>query len=278
MVLIPGGRTLVGTDPSEGYVGDGECPEREVMLRPFWMDKVAVTNAAFAAFIDATGFETMAEQNGGSFVFEGLLSEPGVGEPGPDDTPWWRWVVGACWRRPLGVGSNVTQMAHHPVVHVSWHDASAYAQWMGVRLPSEAEWETAARGGLSRKRFPWGNDLTPDGTHQMNIWQGEFPTHNHASDGYIATAPVDAFSANGFGLYNMTGNTWEWCADWFGIEHDPTPTIDPQGPALGDERVMRGGSYLCHDSYCYRYRVSARSASAPAGTTGHIGFRCAQDA
>jgi formylglycine-generating enzyme required for sulfatase activity len=166
----------------------------------------------------------------------------------------------------------VAERLDHPVVHVSWDDATAFAAWEGKRLPTEAEWEHAARGGLVQQRYPWGDEREPDGEHRMNVWQGSFPVDNTAADGWVGTAPVDAYPPNGYGLHNMTGNVWEWCADWFA--HRPVPG----GPATGTSRVMRGGSYLCHDSYCRRYRVAARSANAPDSSTGNIGLRCVLDA
>jgi formylglycine-generating enzyme required for sulfatase activity len=166
----------------------------------------------------------------------------------------------------------------HPVVHVSWRDAVEYARWADKRLPTEAEWERAARGGLESRRFPWGDELTSDGQHMCNIWQGTFPTENTLEDGYHGTAPVNVFKQNEFGLRNVAGNAWEWCADWFTAEHSDGPLDNPIGPADGDGKVIRGGSYLCHRSYCNRYRVAARSSSAPTDATGNVGFRCVIDA
>ncbi len=289
MVRLPGGEFLMGSDADEGEPGDGESPVRTVRLAPFLIDATAVSNRAFGRFIEATGFVTMAEETGASFVFAGLLPDDFEPTRGVLEAPWWREVPGACWSRPEGPGSSVADRLDHPVVHVCWHDAIAYCAWAGKRLPTEAEWEYAARGGLGGRRYPWGDELTPDGVHRCNIWQGVFPRHNSRDDGFYGTAPVDAFEPNGFGLYNLCGNAWEWCADWFGIEHGTGPDRPrgigqgggprhaPFGPAHGTRRVIRGGSYLCHESYCYRYRVAARSANDPSATTGHMGFRCAAD-
>ena len=191
----------------------------------------------------------------------------------------WRQVFGADWRHPEGPNSNINGRPDHPVVHLSWNDALAYCTWAGMRLPTEAEWEYAARGGLEQKRYPWGDEREPYGQHRMNVWQGEFPDQNTVDDGYFGTAPVSAFLPNSYGLFNMTGNVWEWCSDWFSPTYYANGSRDnPAGPPSGDAKVIRGGSYLCHDSYCHRYRVAARTRNTPESSTGNMGFRCARDA
>lgn len=271
MALIPAGVFRMGCDRDEGEPADGERPSRQVSLPAFRIDRCAVSNDAFAAFVQATGYISVAEEAGWSFVFAGLLPADAGPTAAVADAPWWRQVHGACWHRPEGPGSSLDGRGRHPVVHVSWFDAQAYAQWAGKRLPTEAEWECAARGGLEGRRYAWGDELTPDGRHHCNIWQGCFPGLNTAEDGHVGTAPVDAFAPNGHGLYNVCGNVWEWCDSPFS-----TRLHAPHGVAM--QRVIRGGSYLCHDSYCNRYRVAARSGNDPLASTGHMGFRCAADA
>jgi formylglycine-generating enzyme required for sulfatase activity len=279
VVEIPGGAFLMGSDDRWTYPGDGEGPVHRVDVSRFHLAPATVTNAEYAAFVDATGYRTDAHRYGWSFVFAGLLPDDFETTRAVASAPWWRQVHGADWAHPEGPQSDIDGRADHPVVHVSWQDADAYCRWRGMRLPTEAEWEYAARGGLDGAVFPWGDELLPDDGHRMNVWQGTFPTHNTCDDGYHGTAPVHAFAPNGYGLYNMTGNVWEWCADW----HDPgyygrSPASDPPGPTLGSQRVMRGGSYLCHASYCRRYRVAARGANSVDSTTGNLGFRVAADA
>ena len=283
MVCLDGGAFLMGAEDGKGFPQDGEEPVRKVRLAPFWIDRCAVTNAEFSRFVEDTGYETEAERFGWSFVFYQFLSSmarrfvEGVAK----GAPWWRAVEGACWKRPEGPGSHFEDRADHPVVHVSWNDAVAYCDWAGKRLPTEAEWEYAARGGLKQRRFPWGNTLTPDRKHRCNVWQGEFPTKNTAEDGYLGTAPAESFPPNGFGLYNVSGNVWEWCSDWFSATfHKGGGKVtrdNPKGPPTGIAKVMKGGSYLCHKSYCNRYRVAARASNTPDSSTGNLGFRCAAD-
>jgi formylglycine-generating enzyme required for sulfatase activity len=277
LIVLPGGEFLMGSDADEGEPGDGEGPARQVRLEPFRIARTAVTNRQFAAFVQATGHVSYAEEVGASFVFAGLLPDDFPPTRGLVDAPWWREVPQACWLRPEGPGSSWRGRKDHPVVHVSWHDALAFCNWAGLRLPTEAQWEYAARGGLVGQRYPWGDELTPGGEHRCNVWQGRFPSRNECHDGHAGTAPADAFPANGFGLHNACGNTWEWCADWFSATHPAAPRHDPVGPAQGTRRVIRGGSYLCHESYCFRFRVAARSANLPEATAGHMGFRCAAD-
>lgn len=276
-VALPGGWFLMGTDDEVGFPADGEGPVREIELSPFRIDPTAVTNAQFATFVKATGYSTDAERFGFSYVFEDFLApnlaSVAVSVP---DAPWWRAVPEATWKHPEGPGSSISSRQNHPVVHVSWNDAQAFCAWSGTRLPTEAEWEYAARGGLEQRRYPWGDELAPTGQHRCNIWQGEFPHHNTGDDGFLGTAPVKSFRPNGFGLYNAAGNVWEWCADWFSVDfHRTGPRTNPTGPPEGATKVMRGGSYMCHESYCNRYRVAARSSNTPDSSTGNIGFRIA---
>lgn len=268
----------MGDGFSEGYPADGERPVHSVRLSPYFIDATAVTNAAFATFVKATGYVTDAQQFGASAVFHLVASRPDV-IGAAAGAPWWLTVRGASWRCPEGGDSTIGARQNHPVVHVSWRDASAYCAWAGKRLATEAEWEYAARGGLVGRRFGWGDELTPGGRWACNIWQGDFPVRNTVDDGYLTTAPVKSYRPNGHGLWNMAGNTWEWCADRFSpTYYSQSPATDPPGPDTGTTRVMRGGSYLCHDSYCNRYRVAARSSNTPESGSGNLGFRCANDA
>jgi sulfatase modifying factor 1 len=278
IVQLEGGQFPMGTDDPIGFPADGEGPVRAVTLRPFWIDAYAVSNARFAEFVGATGYITDAERYGWSFVFGGLLPDDFEPTQGATQAPWWRQVFGANWRHPEGPHSSSNDRMNHPVVHVSWSDAASYCAWAGMRLPTEAEWEYAARGGLQQKRYAWGDELKPNGEWHLNIWQGTFPSHNTTEDGYLGTAPVDSFPPNGFGLHNVSGNVWEWCSDWFAtIFHLHDPREDPTGPPIGQTKVIRGGSYLCHDSYCNRYRVAARSSNTLDSSTGNMGFRCVKE-
>ena len=262
---LPAGTFAMGDAFGEGYAGDGESPVHDVRLDAFSMDVTTVTNAQFATFVKDTGHLTGAEEFGISAVFH--LAWLGNSRRRERDllnqaagTPWWYAVRGADWRSPEGPGSEITHRQNHPVVHVDWYDARAYA----------------ARGGLAEARYAWGDQLTPRGRWPCNIWQGTFPTENTEEDGHLTTAPAKSFAPNGHGLFCTAGNVWEWCADWFSpAYYAGSPAHDPQGPDTGEQRVMRGGSYLCHDSYCNRYRVAARSSNTPESTAGNIGFRCA---
>ena len=280
MKFLPGGEFLMGTNGTYGFAADGEGPMHAVNLTPFHIDATTVTNEQFNEFVNATGYKTESERFGWSFVFCGHLT-PAQQAASPQrvaGSEWWCRVDGASWRHPEGPRSSIKQRWSHPVVQVSWNDANAYAQWAGKRLPTEAEWEYAARGGLLQKKFPWGDDLEPHGRHAMNVWQGTFPTHNSEADGYYGLAPAKCFKANAYGLYQMTGNVWEWCWDWFSADYyRQSPGENPPGPERGDRRVMRGGSYLCHASYCNRYRTDARSSNTPDSATTNLGFRCVRD-
>lgn len=266
MVVVPAGTWLLGSEAAEAHAADGEGPVREIGHTAFRIDRTAVTSDRFSAFTRATGYVTDAERIGWSFVFFAQVHpvavetarHPGFGAP-----PWWVAVPGACWRAPDGPGSTHTDRADHPAVHVSWNDAAAFARWAGKRLPTEIEWEIAARGGLRGARYPWGDELTPGGNHRCNIWQGRFPEENTGEDGFLSTAPADSYAPNGFGVFNIVGNTWEWCAD--------------EWTAGSAAKAMRGGSYLCHDSYCNRYRVSSRTGNLRDASSSHLGFRCAAD-
>ena len=281
MIKLDGGRFLMGTDSIDGFPADGEGPVREVTLDGFYLDTAPVTNEQFAEFVRKTGYQTESDRFGWSFVFHKHIAPeelPRLVEDRVRGVDWWCKVNGTNWERPEGPGSHIASRPHHPVVHVSWNDALAYCEWAGKRLPTEAEWEYAARGGLEQKDFPWGDELTPEGRHLCNIWQGDFPNRDTAEDGYSAPAPVDAFPANGYGFQTITGNTWEWCGDWFHPSFHVTATRkNPLGPPGGTHKVIKGGSYLCHASYCNRYRVAARTSNTPDSSTTNIGFRCARD-
>jgi len=276
-VRIRAAEFQMGTEDATGFPADGEGPVRDVRVDGFRIDSTAVTNREFATFVEATNYRTDAETYGWSYVFHLFLSRETLHRTPqrPDQTPWWVPVTGASWEAPEGPNSGVDERLEHPVVHISWQDAAAYCAWAGTRLPTEAEWELAARGGLEQQRFPWGNKLTPKSEHRCNIWQGQFPDVNTAADGWVSTAPANAYKPNGFGLYNVAGNVWEWCNDWFSPTHHITADPNnPLGPEHGQRRLLRGGSYLCHRSYCNRYRVAARSSNTPDSSSGNLGFRC----
>lgn len=257
MVGLQGGTFLMGSEASEAYADDGEGPVREATVAPFAVSATTVTNAEFAAFVLDTGHRTDAEIHGDSLVFAGLLSESlRTNAPAIRDAPWWRQVSGATWLYPSGDDTAVLDRPDHPVTHVSQRDAMAFAQWAGARLLTETEWEFAARGGLEQQPFPWGSVREPDGTPRMNTFPGEFPDRPGAA---VGTVRVTSFEPNGYGLHNMTGNVWEWTSSRFASGQDTA--------------VLRGGSYMCHASYCRRYRTSARSAVTPDTSLGHTGFR-----
>lgn len=277
-IVLPGAEFRMGSDSTEGFAPDGEGPSRVVRLSGFAIAPTAVTNAAFAAFVRATGYATEAERSGSSFVFWLQASEATrrTVRSVPRGLPWWLDIADACWQRPEGPGSSIRGRADHPVVHVSWNDASAYCRWAGLRLPTEAEWEYAARGGLDGCRYPWGDDLASEGEGVCNIWRGRFPDRP-AIGWQPGTVPVRSFAANGFGLFNTAGNVWEWCSDWFSpAYHQETAAIDPQGTMVSGRRSMRGGSFLCHASYCNRYRVAGRSSNPPTSASSNAGFRVAR--
>lgn len=278
-VFLSGGEFTMGTDQLI-LPQDGEGPARLTEVSDFLINRYEVSNGEFAAFVEETGYVTEAEKFGDSFVLDMLLSEAVKSEitQAVMNAPWWLPVKNASWRQPEGKDSAISHRMEHPVVHVSWNDAVAFCEWAGGRLPTEAEWEYAARGGLKDRLYPWGNNPHPRGEHWMNVWQGDFPHENTAADGYIGTAPVHSFPSNRYGLHNMAGNVWEWTSDWWAIRHTADFRKDPQGPPTGTDKVKRGGSYLCHPNFCFRYRCAARSQNTPDSSASNLGFRCARDA
>lgn len=277
---LPGGTFTMGDSHGDGHASDGETWVHQVTVGPFAIDSTAVTNDDFAAFVDATGYVTEAETFGTSAVLHLTAHDvdPADLEGRSSHAPWWLFVRGADWQHPVGRASDVNDTKDHPVVHVSWNDARAYCAWTGRRLPTEAEWEYASRGGLAGARYPWGDGLLDGGRWRCNIWQGTFPTHNSLDDGFLTTAPARAYEPNGYGLFQTVGNVWEWCADWFDpYYYERSPAHRPLGPADGTTRVLRGGSFLCHDSYCNRYRNAARSSNTPDSSMANCGFRTAID-
>jgi len=316
MVWIPGGRFTMGsTDP---LARPDESPKHTVEVRGFWMDATEVTNAEFRRFVEATGYKTIAERpidwealrkqvpegtpkppeemlKPGSLVFV----QPEAGERADAHVDWWRWTPGADWRHPQGPGSSIDGRDQHPAVHIAHSDALAYCAWAGKRLPTEAEWEFAARGGLEGRINAWGDEPVDPGAGKpwrCNIWQGDFPRTNFGFDGAIRSAPVRRYAPNGFGLYDMAGNVWEWCADRYSDTEyadrvksagagavivdpkGPAKSRDPRNPHEPETRVQRGGSFLCNDSYCASYRPSARMSASPDTGLEHVGFRCVKDA
>ena len=305
MLLIPGGILSMGGDNEQA--DRNEFPKHQVEISSFWMDETEVTNAQFAAFVKATGYVTVAER---PVVWDEMkkelppdtpkppdsLLQPGAlvfhqtEQPVPLDNParWWQWTIGADWRHPEGQESSIADKMDHPVVQVAWEDAMAYAEWAGKRLPTEAEWEWAARGGKENTIYPWGNESVNEGAARANFWQGLFPYQNELSDGYFTTAPVKSFLPNDYGLYDMAGNVWEWCNDWFDYafyQKTAARKANTQGPDRAfnpylphqQEKVMRGGSFLCNDDYCSGYRNARRMGSSVDTGLNHAGFRCARD-
>jgi len=272
IVDIPGGEAFIGTN-NPGIQVDGEGPLRRKKLRPFKMDATAVTNARFAQFVDATGYVTDAERIGDSFVFVHFLPETAPPSQAVAQAPWWRVITGATWRKINGPDSDVTGLPDHPVVHGTWNDAMAFAKWAGGRLPTEAEWEHAARGGLADGKFPWGDALPNDTDHfPCNIWQGRFPDVDTGQDGHKGTAPAQSFQPNGYGLFNMVGNVWEWTSEPFKVRSLKKSVAAAHTGKTGF-KLNKGGSFLCHASYCFRYRIAARSGTSADSSTSHQGFR-----
>jgi formylglycine-generating enzyme required for sulfatase activity len=294
MAWIPGGVFWMGSMKGN----PDERPEHKVAIDGFWIDKTEVSNEQFEEFVHATGYLTVAERKPDPRDFPGATAEqlvpgsvvfnpPGVAVSLENHYLWWKWMPGANWRHPEGPGSSIGSREKHPVVHVCWHDALAYAKWSGKRLPTEAEWEYASRGGLDRKPYVWGDEQTPGNEWRANTWQGRFPNENTQVDGFRGTAPVASFPPNGYGLYDMAGNVWEWCSDWYRPDYyagsparnpqGPTGSFDPDEPRV-PKKVLRGGSYLCTDLYCAGYRPSARMKASPDTGLSHTGFRCVKDA
>jgi formylglycine-generating enzyme required for sulfatase activity len=306
MKWIPAGEFLLGATDEDGR--PDESPRHIVKITGFWMDETEVTNAQFSKFVDATGYITTAEK---AVNWEDIKKQLPAGTPKPADSllaasslvfsspskqvdlndvsQWWKWVKGADWKHPQGPGTDIKGKDNFPVIHISWDDAQAYCRWSGKRLPTEAEWEIGARGGLLNSIYTWGDEPIETAKPKANTWQGEFPVKNTGKDGFNRLAPVKSFAANGYGLYDMAGNVWEWCADWYRPDYYETiktgTTQDPQGPSSGydpmeptvQKRVIRGGSFLCHDSYCKGYRLSSRMKTSPDTGLEHKGFRCVKN-
>lgn len=294
MVLIPAGKFKMGSDYD--MFTDAK-PIHEVELDAFYMDEHPVTNAEFEKFVKETGYVTTAEEKPKKEDFPGVPEEklvagsvtftpPNHEVPLTDVTQWWSYVGGACWKHPEGPKSTIKGRENHPVVHISWYDAAAYAKWAGKRLPTEAEFEYAQRGGLEQKDYVWGDEMNPNGKIMANIFQGTFPNDNKKEDGYDRTSPVDKFPPNGYGLYDMSGNVWQWCSDWYRPDYySESPSKNPQGPSSSNDpdepgvykRVQKGGSFLCCDTYCSRYRPGGRGKGAMDSGASHVGFRCVKD-
>ena len=307
MVLIPGGTYLMGSDGPESY--NNEKPVHEVFVDSFFMDKYEVTNHEFLQFVKETGYITTAEKKinwsdmmkqlpadtpkpPDSLLMPGALVFKASTYPIPlnDESRWWEWKRGASWKHPHGISSSIEKIMDHPVVHVSWDDAVAYARWVGKRLPTEAEWEWAAKGNKRDSKYPWGNESINKEPMKANFWQGHFPYKNTKKDGYNFTAPVGSFISNQYGLYDMAGNVWEWCSDFYNINSynfdkengicinptGPESSYDPSEP-FALKKILRGGSFLCNDSYCSGYRVSRRMSSSKDTGLMHTGFRCVRD-
>jgi sulfatase modifying factor 1 len=308
MLYIPGGTFSMGGRSEQAY--RDEFPRHWVQVSAFFMDETEVTNRQFAEFVEATGYETVAER---PVDWEELSQDlpPGTSRPPdsvlqpgamifrPTQGPvnlnrfdlWWEWKIGANWRQPQGPGSSIEDRMDHPVVHIAWEDARAYAEWAGKRLPTEAEWEWAALGGDEKNKYPWGNTSIAEASDKANFWQGNFPYHNTKEDGFVATAPVKSYPPNGYGLYDMAGNVWEWCQDKYRVDayardqkkgkatnpQGPATAYDPQEPYVKDKYVIRGGSFLCNDSYCSGYRTARRMPSEGNSGANHKGFRCVKD-
>ena len=307
MVFIPGGTYMMGADNDQA--SPDEYPKHKVTVDGFWIDVTEVTNRQFAEFVEATGYVTTAEQKPD---WEELKKSVPPGTPKPDDSllqaasmiflsaneqvnlddysQWWRWEIGANWKHPHGKSSDIKGKDNYPVVHISYYDALAYCKWAGKRLPTEAEWEWAARGKLNNSIYPWGDEPIEQGKPKANSWNGEFPYENNNWDNYFYAAPVKSYQPNGYGLYDMAGNVWEWCSDWYRADYyemvnKPEGITNPQGPSdswdpdepYAQKRSMRGGSFLCNDSYCSGFRVARRMKTTPDSSMEHLGFRCVKD-
>ena len=308
MVLIPSGQFIMGGKSADAY--RNEFPRHEVKVSSFYMDQTEVTNAEFDKFVKATGYITMAERN---IDWEIMKAQVTPGTPRPPDSllqagslvfrqtinninlnnysQWWKWTVGANWRYPKGSGSSINNIMDHPVVHISLEDAISYAKWVGKRLPTEAEWEWAAMGGIQNAKYPWGNQTVKESMDKANLWQGSFPSNNSILDGFYGTAPVKSFPKNGYGLYDIAGNVWEWCSDkydelYFQNEKEMGSTMNPKGSndyfdpddPYVEKHILRGGSYLCNEVYCSGYRVARRMSADKTSSYNHTGFRCVKDA